>query len=137
MRVFLGAPYIFSTVDTSGAVFLAWAPGGAAPLPPWLRHWRNVLRDPVHANPESRDWETDPGLQSLAGTMRGIMNELSETHPSGFIKYTRMDMTKFRELVEMVRSAVQKKDTNMRLLVSVIKGQAVTILYLATKKCSL
>jgi hypothetical protein len=37
------------------------------------------------------------------------MNELSETHPSGFIKYTRMDMTKFRELVEMVRSAVQKK----------------------------
>jgi hypothetical protein len=76
----------------------------------------NVLRDPIHANPESRDLETDPGLQSLAGTMRGIMNELSETHPLGFIKYTRMDMTKFRELVEMVRSAVQKKDTNMRLL---------------------
>jgi hypothetical protein len=69
--------------------------------------------------------------------MRGIMNELSETHPSGFIKYTRMDMTKFRELVEMVRSAVQKKDTNMRLLVSVEKRQAVTIRYLATKKCSL
>jgi hypothetical protein len=59
------------------------------------------------------------------------MNELSETHPSGFIKYTRMDMTKFRELVEMVRSAVQKKDTNDK------KGQAVTILYLATKECSL
>jgi hypothetical protein len=49
--------------------------------------------------------------------MRGIMNELSETHPSGFIKYARMDMIKFRELVEMMRSAVQKKDTNMRLLV--------------------
>jgi hypothetical protein len=47
-----------------------------------------------------------------------------------------MDMTKFRELVEMVRSAVQKKDTNMRLLVLVEK-QAVTIRYLATKKCSL
>jgi hypothetical protein len=54
-----------------------------------------------------------------AGTMRGIMNELSETYPSGFIKYTRMDMTKFRKLVEMVRSAVQKKDKNMRLLISV------------------
>jgi hypothetical protein len=65
------------------------------------------------------------------------MNELSEMHPSGFIKYTRMDMTKFRELVEMVRSAVQKKDTNMRLLVSVEKRKAVTIglRYLATKKC--
>jgi hypothetical protein len=73
----------------------------------------------------------------VAGTMRGIMNELSETYPSGFIKYTRRNMTKFRELVEMVRSAVQKKDTNMRLLVSVEKRQAVTIRYLATKKCSL
>jgi hypothetical protein len=62
---------------------------------------------------------------------------LSETHPSGFIKYTRMDMIKFRELVEMVRSAVHKKDTNMRLLVSMEKRKAVTIRYLATKKCSL
>jgi hypothetical protein len=25
-----------------------------------------VLRDPVHANPESRDWEIGPGLQSTA-----------------------------------------------------------------------
>jgi hypothetical protein len=48
-----------------------------------------------------------------------------------------MDMTKFRELVEMVLSAVQEKDTNMRLLVSVEKQQAVTIRYLAIKKCSL
>jgi hypothetical protein len=109
MTVFLGAPYIFSTVDTSGAVFFGMGARGRRAPAPWLRHWCNVLRDPVHANPESRDWETDPGLQSLAGTIRGIMNELSETHPSGFIKYTRMDMTKFRELVEMVRSAVQKK----------------------------
>jgi hypothetical protein len=38
-----------------------------------------------------------------------------------------MDMTKYRELVEMVRSAVQKKDKNMRLLVSVEKRQAVTL----------
>jgi hypothetical protein len=37
----------------------------------------------------------------------------------------------------MVRSAVQEKDTNMRLLVSVEKRQAVTIRYLATKQCSL
>jgi hypothetical protein len=43
-------------------------------------------------------------------------------------------MTKFRELVEMVSSAVQKKDTSMRLLVLVEKRQAVTMRYLATKK---
>jgi hypothetical protein len=29
-----------------------------------------VLRDPVDANPESRDWETDPGLQSLSTLFR-------------------------------------------------------------------
>jgi hypothetical protein len=34
MRIFLGAPYIFSTVDTRGAVFFGMgARGGAAPLP--------------------------------------------------------------------------------------------------------
>jgi hypothetical protein len=92
MTIFLGAPYIFSTVDTRGAVFFGMGARGRrapCPLAPPLVQCAPGSRDPVHANPESRDWETDPGLQSLAGTIRGIMNELSETHPSGFIKYTR------------------------------------------------
>jgi hypothetical protein len=37
MRIFLGAPYIFSTVDTRGAVFFGMGAGGGGaprPLPP-------------------------------------------------------------------------------------------------------
>jgi hypothetical protein len=60
------------------------------------------------------------------------MNELSETHLSGFIKYTRMDMTKFGELVEMVRSVVQKRRYEYEA-----SRQAVAIRYLETKKCSI
>jgi hypothetical protein len=111
---FLGAPYMFLTVDTGGAVFFGMgARGRRAPCP---------LAPPlVQCAPGSRPRQSRiPGLGNRPGiaiptwyTVRGIMNELSKTHPSGFIKYTRMDMTKFRELVEMVRSAVQKKDTNM------------------------
>jgi hypothetical protein len=40
-------------------------------LKKWARDWNPyndmyiAPRDPVHANPESRNWEIDPGLQSL------------------------------------------------------------------------
>jgi hypothetical protein len=60
-------------------------------LKKWVRDWNPymciVLRDPVHANPESRDWEIGPGLQSLvtipvadSGIIRPII-VLSEALP--------------------------------------------------------
>jgi hypothetical protein len=91
-----------------------------------LMKYRKIVGRP-HRRSYTRVWvRSYLRERRAAGTMRGTMNELSETYPSGFIKYTRMDMTKFRELVEMMRSAVQTEDTNMRLLVSVEKRQAVT-----------
>jgi hypothetical protein len=47
------------------------------------------------------------------------MAELLETHPAVFISYTRMDLTTFRELVEMALPGLQRKDKIKRFAVSV------------------
>jgi hypothetical protein len=35
-----------------------------------------VFRDPVNANPESRDWENGPGLQSLLDSVLSLLEEI-------------------------------------------------------------
>ena len=63
---------------------------------------------------------------------RNLIQELSLEDEEGYRKFMRLNKHQFHEILELVRPAITRQDTNMRKAVTAEERLAITLRYLAT-----
>ena len=82
---------------------------------------------------KSRRWVSDwVSRRKKYGASSHLLKELAEEDPAGFKNALRINLEKFDELLRLVTSAIEKRDTRMRMAISSKTKLEVTLRYLAS-----
>ncbi|KAK2725777.1 hypothetical protein QYM36_000310 [Artemia franciscana] len=86
------------------------------------------------AKQATRRWWVRPVLRKREtdGAFSKLVQDLEKEDPQWYFEYLRMTPTKFKELLAIVKSKIEKKHTNWRRPISAATRLALTIRHLAT-----
>ncbi|XP_065584575.1 uncharacterized protein LOC136043591, partial [Artemia franciscana] len=86
------------------------------------------------AKQATRRWWVRPVLRKREtdGAFSKLVQDLEKQDPQWYFEYLRMTPTKFKELLAIVKSKIEKKHTNWRRPISAATRLALTIRHLAT-----
>ncbi|KAK2711708.1 hypothetical protein QYM36_012726 [Artemia franciscana] len=98
--------------------------------------YESLLKEQLYgsAKQATRRWWVRPVLRKREtdGAFSKLVQYLEKEDPQWYFEYLRMTPTKFKELLAIVKSKIEKKHTNWKRPISAATRLALTIRHLAT-----
>lgn len=91
-----------------------------------------LCEDEVRPAKKRKVWSKEWYQNRAQFSHSNLMSELRVTAPDDFKNFLRMDSKTYDELLDKVRPFIEKKDTNMRIAISVNERLSATLRFLAS-----